>query len=511
MRARVLAMSGLVACGSSAATSAEVPVEAGAPALTAAPTWYRDVEPIVQTECVGCHVAQGTGGFLLDRETAVLLASFISERVAARTMPPWPPGKAGPALVDARALDDAQIATITAWAAGGTPLGDPRDHAERPARAARLPARAPELHLAVPAAGAYQRPANAFVSDEVRCFVLDLPQTAALAGGAWVTAAKWQAAHPVGIHSLSGVPLDAGGARLAHARERNDGRPGFECAGGLGAIAHGPPLGANGTGAAADGSMLPARTAVHVPAGGAIVMRIHYAVLHLGDVTDASSVDLWLASDEERPRLRALELVTVTAPAELPCPTGPSALATSTCSRDNAFTRLAADDAAAARARADALLAACGTTIDGYSARLPFSATVPDHFPIPSSCASAMPFDGTVRVVHPRMLTRGSSIRVEAERADGSFEILVDIPAWRWAWDGAYVLEQGVAVRAGATLRVSCMFDNGAAAQWSSLTGEPAHDSAARPPFLAPAYVVGAASRAGESCTAFLGVERTAP
>ena len=85
MRARVLAMSGLVACGSSAATSVEVPVEAGAPALTAAPTWYRDVEPIVQTECVGCHVAQGTGGFLLDRETAVLLASFISEQVAART------------------------------------------------------------------------------------------------------------------------------------------------------------------------------------------------------------------------------------------------------------------------------------------------------------------------------------------------------------------------------------------------------------------------------------------
>ena len=240
-------------------------------------------------------------------------------------------------------------------------------------------------------------------------------------------------------------------------------------------------------------------------------MRIHYAVLHLGDVADASGVDLWLASAAERRRLHALELVTVTAPAELPCPTGPSAIASSPCSRDNAFTRLAADDAAAARARADALLAACGTTLDAYTTSLSFSATVPEHFPIPSRCTSAVPFAGTVRVVHPRMLTRGSSIRVEAERADGTFGILVDIPAWRWAWDGAYVLEQGIAVRAGAKLRVSCTFDNGGAAQWSSLTGEPGHDSTARPPFLAPAYVISADSRAGETCTAFLGVERTVP
>ena len=249
MRALVLAILGLVACGSSAAPGGEAPAPAIAPTLPTVPTWYRDVEPIVQTACAGCHVAQGTGGFLLDRETAVLLATFLSERVAARTMPPWPPGRAGPALVDARALDDPQIATITAWAAGGTPLGDPRDHVERPARSAQLPARAPDLHLAVSPADAYQRPGSAFVSDEVRCFVLDLPQTAALADGAWVTAAKWQAAHPIGIHSLSGLPLDAESARLAHARERKDGRPGFECAGGLGAIAHGPPLGANGTGA----------------------------------------------------------------------------------------------------------------------------------------------------------------------------------------------------------------------------------------------------------------------
>lgn len=188
------------ACGSGepAAPGQAPSLEAGAAPGKAVPTWYRDVEPIVQTACAGCHVANGTGGFLLDRETAVLLAAFLAERVASRIMPPWPPGRGGPAIVDARALDDAAIATITAWAAGGTPLGDERDHVERPARTSRLPARTPDLHLAVPLEGAYRRPDNASVSDEVRCFVLDLP--AAAAGGAAIIAAKWQAAHPVGIH-----------------------------------------------------------------------------------------------------------------------------------------------------------------------------------------------------------------------------------------------------------------------------------------------------------------------
>lgn len=514
MRAAVLVSLAVVglcavaaACGSGepAAPGQAPSLEAGAAPGKAVPTWYRDVEPLVQTACAGCHVANGTGGFLLDRETAVLLAAFLAERVASRIMPPWPPGRGGPAIVDARALDDAAIATITAWAAGGTPFGDERDHVERPARTSRLPARTPDLHLAVPLEGAYRRPDNAFVSDEVRCFVLDLP--AAAAGGAAIIAAKWQAAHPVGIHSLSGVPLDAEAARRAHARERADGRAGFECGGGLGDLAHGPPLGANGTGAAGDGSSLPDGTAVRVPAGGAVLMRIHYAAAHLGEVADASGVDLWLARETEP--VRPLELVTITAPSELPCPTGPSADAADACSRDHAFSRLAGGDAAEVRARADALLAACGTSLEAYTARLPFAASAPDHFAIPSSCASALPFDGVIRVVHPRMLTHGAGIRVEAERADGSYGVLVDIPSWRWAWDGAYVLEQGVAVQAGRKVRVSCTFDNGAAAQWSALTGEPGHDSAARPPFLAPGYVIGAPSRAAETCTAFLGVERT--
>ena len=164
----------LASCGAGepAAPGGAAPSAAGLPAGGSVPTWYRDVEPIVQTGCVGCHVANGAGGFLLDRETSVLLATFLADRVASRTMPPWPPSTAGPAIADARALDDAAIATITAWAAGGAPLGDARDHVERPAQASRLPARAPDLRLAVAPADAYRRPASAFVSDEVRCFVL---------------------------------------------------------------------------------------------------------------------------------------------------------------------------------------------------------------------------------------------------------------------------------------------------------------------------------------------------
>jgi hypothetical protein len=99
-------------------------------------------------------------------------------------------------------------------------------------------------------------------------------------------------------------------------------------------------------------------------------------------------------------------------------------------------------------------------------------------------------------------------VSVEAEQDDGSFRPVLDIPRWNWAFESAYALEQGVPVRAGKHLRVSCTFDNGLANQWSALTGEPGHGAPARPPQLAPGYLIAAPSRAAESCTVYLGIER---
>lgn len=475
----------------------------------ATPTWFRDVEPIVQVECAGCHTTNGTGGFALDQLVTTSLASLVAERAEGRLMPPWPPGPASASIVGSRALGAEAIATLVAWEAAGAPAGDPRDHVERAPRAAALPPRPADLHLELSAAEAYREPASQFVTDEIRCFVLDLPALPAAATGAWITAARWRAGIPAGIHALGGVAVDAATAATARARAGRDGRSGFECGGGLGDLARGPALGATGTGGAHEGaSMLPASTAVRVPVGGAIVMRVHYAVKHLARSSDRSGVDLWLADDVSRRAVRPLVLAKVSAPVEVPCPGGPSADPSQPCSRENAFARLAGADAAGARARADALLATCGTTLAQAATGTRVDGS-DEHFVVASACTSAVPFDGTIRVVEARQQTHGASVRVEAERGDGTWATVLDIPRWRWAWESSYVLTEGVPVVSGRRLRVSCTFDNGVANQWSALTGEAGHDAVARPPLLPPAYLVAAPHRAAEACSAYVGIERT--
>lgn len=471
------------------------------------PTWFRDVEPIVQSECSGCHTQGGTGGFSLDRETSRLLASFIAERVTAGDMPPWPPAPDGPPIVDARGLDARAVATIAAWAAAGAPEGDSSAHVERgPRSGSPPPPRPADLRLSLPEGDAYREHPSVFVTDEVRCFVLELPRGSS---GVWVTAARWIAGTPVGVHQLGGVVVDAEGARDALARSGRDGRAGFECGGGLGALTRGPSLGANGTGNPMSGAtLLPAGTAVRIPKGGAVVMSVHYAVKHLAGMSDRSGVDLWLAGEGERRRVRPVLVHGVSAPVEVPCPTGKSSDPNDPCSRENAFARLALPDAAGAKAREDARIAACGTSLDALTTMATAAAASGEHFYASTSCDAAAPFDGTIHVVHARMQTRGAKLRVEAQRSDGSWATVLHIPRWRWAWDSAYVLREGVPIAAGSRLRVSCTFDNGTANQWSALTGEPGHGTPARPPRLAPGYLVAAPHRGAEACDAWVGIER---
>ena len=508
----------LVACttGDPAAPEKSEPIgsDAGAAGPTAAPvpTWFRDVEPIVQVDCASCHSENGTGGFPLDQLTMTSLSTLASERVAARVMPPWPPGRGGAAIVGARALSDDAVDTIVRWAAAGAPPGDPRDHVERAPRTTPIPARPADLRVELAPGEVYQQPTSPFVTDEIRCFVLPLPTERE---GMWIEAVRWRAGNAYGIHNLGGVVVDAQGAAAALARAGKDGRAGFECGAGvdrsLGAGANererGTSVGANGTGGPGDGaSILPAGTAVRVPAGGAVVMRVHYAVKHL-KASDRSGVDLWLAPSVMRPR--PLVLASVSAPVEVPCPTGVSLDPSHTCSRENAFARFSPADPTGARAQADARLASCGTTLQQATAATSTGAhDGGEHFLVPTSCASVLPFGGTIRTVEARLQTRGASVRVEAERADGSWSTVLDIPQWRWAWESAYVLEQGVSVEAGRRLRVLCTFDNGTANQWSALTGEPGHDQPARPPQLAPGYLVSAPHRGAEACTAYVGIER---
>lgn len=112
-------------------------VSAAAPVLARqdAPTFSRDVLPLLQNHCQECHRPAGKnfGGMvapmsLLTYEDARPWAKAIAQQVAARDMPPWDAApRFNGRFANERILTETEIETLTAWAAAGAPPGNPAD------------------------------------------------------------------------------------------------------------------------------------------------------------------------------------------------------------------------------------------------------------------------------------------------------------------------------------------------------------------------------------------------
>jgi len=92
-----------------------------------APTFTRDVAPILYAKCVTCHRAGEVAPMaLLTYEDARPWARSIKTKVAARQMPPWFADPHVGAFANDPRLSDAEIATISKWVDAGAPQGDPK-------------------------------------------------------------------------------------------------------------------------------------------------------------------------------------------------------------------------------------------------------------------------------------------------------------------------------------------------------------------------------------------------
>ena len=106
-----------------------LPVTAAAqPAAT--PTFTKDVAPILQRSCQGCHrVGQMAPMSFVTFDEVRPWARAIQRKVAAREMPPWHIDKTI-GIQDFEndiSLSDVEIDTIVRWADGGAPRGNPDD------------------------------------------------------------------------------------------------------------------------------------------------------------------------------------------------------------------------------------------------------------------------------------------------------------------------------------------------------------------------------------------------
>src|SRR6187455_3880913 len=97
-------------------------------ASPAAPTFNKDVLPILQKNCQECHRpgAIAPMSFLTFQETRPY-ARAMAKAVASRTMPPWFADPTIGHFENAKVLTAAEIATISAWAEKGAAEGDAKD------------------------------------------------------------------------------------------------------------------------------------------------------------------------------------------------------------------------------------------------------------------------------------------------------------------------------------------------------------------------------------------------
>ncbi|MEZ5353969.1 MAG: hypothetical protein R2762_15125 [Bryobacteraceae bacterium] len=237
-------------------------IEFPAPASDSAPTYSRQIAPILHRHCVECHRPGQSGPFsLLRYQDAAARASTIARVASARLMPPWLPApNADHPFAGRRALTGEEIRLLEQWAAGGAPRGDSALEPPPPPPPAQWPLGPPDAILRptapIPIAGAGP--------DQYLCFVVAAP----LNGTRYVRAFDFRPGSSALHHAL--LFLDS--TQAARRRDAEHAGAGYPCFGTPGFLP-----------SASLGGWTPGNTALAYPAGAAVrfrsgadlVMQIH--------------------------------------------------------------------------------------------------------------------------------------------------------------------------------------------------------------------------------------------
>jgi len=261
-----------------------------------APTYHADISPLIQRECLGCHVEGGIGPFALDSYEAVSenAASVVSS-VTSGYMPPWLPGQDCGEFAHERSLTPEERQVFVAWNAGGLREGDPAD-APPPIEDEVIDFT--PTHVASIGEGGYV--ADVTSPDDYRCFVLDVPvEETRYLTGSWVEPGQDDIVHHVLVYA---VPPEQ--AAAVDAANGADGDLGYTCFGGpLPGIGEdtGSGLPPTQLGAWVPGqtpSLLPEGRGIRIEAGSRVVMQVHYNTLETVPEPDETEFQMLLSADE---------------------------------------------------------------------------------------------------------------------------------------------------------------------------------------------------------------------
>ncbi|MCY4016053.1 MAG: hypothetical protein OXE54_02540 [Gammaproteobacteria bacterium] len=246
-------------------------------------TYSRDIAPILQQKCAGCHNPEGIGPMpLMDYQQVRPFAYLIKDRTSNRIMPPWhvDPDVGIQQFKNDASLSDEQIAMISAWVDAGAPEGDPAD----------LP---PPLEL--PAGDAWQladelgppdvivrsNPYDVIANGQDQWWEPRVEFTG-LDRERWLRAAEFKPSYPLGkkvVHHGHAVLIPEGEQRT---------------------------VGLARYGVGKSWEVYPEGTGMRVPPNGTIAWNLHYFPIGIEAPRDVVEVGLWFYPDGVTPELETI-------------------------------------------------------------------------------------------------------------------------------------------------------------------------------------------------------------
>jgi polyisoprenoid-binding protein YceI len=417
----------------------------------AAPSYAKDVEPILAASCASCHAPDQSGSVALTLATAAdarKYASGIALSTSTRYMPPWLASDKNIPLQHDPRLSKKAITTLQNWADAGAPL----DVEETKQLRTSVPAPpAPRRDKVLAASTPYQ--GDGKVTNDYRCFILD-PK---FVDPTIVTGYAFEPDRAKNLHHA--LIYRSGESSRAEAEEKDgaDGRPGWTCYGGTGLSADPAVAGITGRSRSREALFagwapgqaprkFGAGTGFKFEPGDFIVIQIHYH-FHKGLVAPADQSKVSLETTAPSPELREIYVANPIAPVELPCApgvTGPL------CDRSAARADLARQYGAAASI-SDFALKRCKWTLDDMPKGPSNTGS--------TFCDNRLPSGGQIVDVLGHMHELGTTFRMTLNPGRPNEKVLLDIPRWDFSWQLNYQPVEAVNFSPGDVLRIECGWD----------------------------------------------------
>ena len=251
---------------------------AGSTAPAAAPTFSRDVAPVLFSRCAECHRPGSMAPMsLLTYEDARPWAKAIKQKVTRREMPPWGADPSVGTFANDPSLKQSEIDMIAAWADAGAPEGNRADLPARPQFAEGWSIGKPDYIFTM------LQPFKVPADGTVPYVYITIPTN--LKEDIWIRGVELKPTDRRVVHHIISDLVEGNGKPPDPAPQPTRDRTRKEVGGGLGGLVPGRLYGLYEEGVARK-----------IPAGADIVLQMHYTTI--GEpVTDQTQIGVVLAKE----------------------------------------------------------------------------------------------------------------------------------------------------------------------------------------------------------------------